>query len=53
MATWVHKDGKGDLVDAHSVNHHLDAGYTLENKPAVEAKPEVVEPKKTKKRNAH
>ena len=34
MATWVYKDGKGDLVDAHSVNHHLDAGYTLENKPA-------------------
>tara|TARA_R110002096_G_C14347703_1_gene702800 strand:+ start:594 stop:749 length:156 start_codon:yes stop_codon:yes gene_type:complete len=51
MATWVYKDGKGDLVDAHSVNHHLDAGYTLDNKPAEKVKESKKEKKEKRSSN--
>lgn len=35
MAVIVWKDGVSSRVEAHALQRHLAAGYTLENKPVV------------------
>lgn len=33
MATIIWKDGESTKVEAHALQRHLDAGYTLEKDP--------------------
>jgi len=39
MATKVWKDGKATWVPTEMVHHHLQSGYTVENKPPKKEQP--------------
>jgi len=40
MATKVYKDGKGIWIPADMLHHHLQNGYTVDNKPPKKEQPQ-------------